>query len=193
MCGIAGIFNTKTPIDTKRLQKAASLLEHRGPDHTDCFVSGNIGLAHTRLSIIDLAGGDQPFRHPDNLTLVANGEVYNYLELRQQHQASGIEYQTGSDCESILHGYMKHGIDCLPQLNGMFAFALYDGNQNKLTIARDRLGIKPLFYAQTNKGWVFASEIKSLLALIDSTPNISDFAPTAIFATSVLFRHQYDI
>ena len=177
MCGIAGIYSYKDAPDEVSLQSAAERLDHRGPDHRDVFLRKSVGLAHTRLSIIDLVGGDQPLHSPDEkLHLVANGEIYNYVELRQKYEALGIMSRTASDCESILQAWRDDGLDGLKQLNGMFACALYDETKDQLTLARDRLGIKPLFYAQSAKGIVFASEIKAILPLLDQVPDINPSA-----------------
>lgn len=176
MCGIAGVFQKSGAVNRADLERAAALLQHRGPDHSDVFINGRIGLAHTRLSIIDIEGGDQPFHHPSGMHLVANGEVYNYVELQALHKQKSLRYSSHSDCECILHCYADKGLEGITQLNGMFAFALFDSSKNSLLLARDRLGIKPLFYAKTHQGLIFASEIKALLCLLDSVPSISDDA-----------------
>lgn len=176
MCGIAGVFNFSGDA-RESLERAAALLDHRGPDHRDVFIRKSAALAHTRLSIIDLSGGDQPLHSPDDqLHLVANGEIYNYLELRDKYQTMGLAAKTASDCESIIQVWRDQGLDGLQYLNGMFAFALYDEGQDQLTIARDRLGIKPLFYTKTSQGLVFASEIKAILPLLESSPQINPSA-----------------
>jgi asparagine synthase (glutamine-hydrolysing) len=145
----------------------AQRLAHRGPDHQGIHADGGTGLAHTRLSIIDLGGGDQPLYADDGrLSLIANGEIYNYIELRAELQQRGRRFATGSDCETILHAYAEYGDGFLGRLHGMFAFALHDRARDRLILARDRLGIKPLFLARTAAGWAFASEIKALLAII---------------------------
>lgn len=177
MCGIAGVYNYKGTADESSLLSAAKRLDHRGPDHRDVFIRKSVGLAHTRLSIIDLAGGDQPLHSSDDsLHLVANGEIYNYIELREHYESQGLNSRSASDCESILQVWRDKGLQGLPQLNGMFAFALYDEVRDQLTIARDRLGIKPLFYAQTTKGLVFASELKAILPLIEGGCEINPAA-----------------
>ena len=129
-------------------------------------MDGSLGLGHVRLSIIDLTGGDQPlFADDGRLVLVANGEIYNYVELRRELEAQGAVFSTHSDCETILHAYRHHGEGFLERLNGMFAFALYDRDEGKLMLARDRMGIKPLFFVETPEGCHFASEQKVLFSI----------------------------
>lgn len=139
-------------------------LAHRGPDGSGIYLNRNVGMVHTRLSIIDLDGGAQPLESPaEGLALVANGEVYNYVELRRELSSDGRVFRTGSDCETILHAYARDGLAGFERLNGMFAAAIHDRCQDRLVLVRDRLGIKPLFYAKTAGGWAFASEVKGLL------------------------------
>ncbi len=140
-------------------------MEHRGPDGEGYFVEDNIGIANRRLSIIDLAKGDQPiFSEDKGIVIVFNGELYNYPELRQELIRKGHRFYTDSDTEVIVHLYEDEGIQCLNKLNAMFTFALWDRKKKSLLIARDRLGIKPLYYYQDHKKLVFASEIKAILA-----------------------------
>ena len=163
MCGIAGVFLRRQLADPARLEALTRRLGHRGPDKVKTHLDGAVGLGHARLSIIDLAGGDQPlFADGGRLALVANGEIYNYVELRRELEALGAVFATHSDCETILHAYLYFGDGFLERLNGMFAFALYDRREQKLLLARDRLGIKPLFFAETPDGLYFASEQKAL-------------------------------
>ena len=174
MCGIVGVYQNKGFVDPERLLNAAQTLSHRGPDNSDSFVDRSFGMAHTRLSIIDLAGGDQPlFSRNDELVLIANGEIYNFIELRQNFEKRGHRFSTHSDSEVILHAYMAFGKDFLKVLNGMFAFALYDKDEQRLILARDRLGIKPLFMAHFANGVAFSSELKALLRLDQDTPKIN--------------------
>ncbi|HEX22207.1 MAG TPA: asparagine synthetase B, partial [Chromatiales bacterium] len=175
MCGIAGFYHRHpSPDAAERLQRMAASLHHRGPDDSGVYLRGGLGLAHTRLSIIDLEGGHQPlFDDQRGLALVANGEVYNFVELREELQAAGHRFATHSDCETILHAYAADPRDWLQRLRGMFAFALHDAREGTLTLARDRLGIKPLFYAETADGIAFASEIKALLTLLPTPPAIN--------------------
>lgn len=163
MCGIAGVFSA-SPVDNTMLDRMAQRLAHRGPDGQGRHVAGHVGLLHTRLSIIDLEGGAQPLKNEDHsLTLVANGEIYNYRELRVELEELGHRFATHSDCETILHAYEAWGMQFLERLQGMFAFALHDARRDELILVRDRLGIKPLYYCHDHRGLAFASEIKALL------------------------------
>ena len=169
MCGIAGC-RLRTGMPTPALlDSMTAALAHRGPDGSGRYSHGNTGLVHVRLSIIDLGGGAQPLYNEDaSLTLIANGEIYNYIELRVELEQRGHRFKTHSDCETILHAYEEYGQDFLQHLHGMFAFALYDSRNNSLLLARDRLGIKPLFFTQQSTGFYFGSEIKALLPFLDS-------------------------
>jgi len=165
MCGIAGIL-TRQQADQESVRRAVAALGHRGPDDDGVHAHQRCLLAHTRLSIIDLAGGHQPlFADEGRLVLVANGEIYNHVELRAELETRGHRFATHSDCEVILHAYREYGLDCLQHLAGMFAFALYDAGEDRLLLARDRLGIKPLFVRRTADGLGFASELKALWAM----------------------------
>jgi asparagine synthase (glutamine-hydrolysing) len=173
MCGIAGIFLRQHAVEGRCLDDLARRIVHRGPDKIKTHLDGALGLAHARLSIIDLAGGDQPlFADDGRLALVANGEIYNFIELRRDLEARGAVFATHSDCETILHAYLHYGDGFLEKLNGMFAFALYDRLEGKLLLARDRLGIKPLFFAEAAEGVFFASEQKALFPLLPGGPAI---------------------
>ncbi|MBK8638177.1 MAG: asparagine synthase (glutamine-hydrolyzing) [Chromatiaceae bacterium] len=173
MCGIVGLFNRSGPVRIAALETAVARLAHRGPDDQGTFVSGHFGMGHTRLSIIDLAGGHQPLKTADGtLTLIANGEIYNFIELRALLESRGHRFLTHSDCEVILHAYREYGENFLKHILGMFAFALFDSAHDRLILARDRLGIKPLFLAVRGSGVAFASEIKGLLPLLDELPDI---------------------
>ncbi|GBL46760.1 asparagine synthetase [glutamine-hydrolyzing] [Sulfuriferula multivorans] len=164
MCGIAGIYSVSAAVPQAALTQLAAALHHRGPDATGYYQTARLGLVHTRLSIIDLAGGNQPLYTRDRqLCVVANGEIYNHIELRATLEARGHVFSTHSDCETILHAYREYGDDFVRHLFGMFAFALYDVARDRLLLARDRLGIKPLFIKADSAGVVFASEIKALL------------------------------
>ncbi|HET8945730.1 MAG TPA: asparagine synthase (glutamine-hydrolyzing) [Candidatus Polarisedimenticolia bacterium] len=165
MCGIAGLlaFDGR-PADPRVLDAMGRSLSHRGPDGDGTFREHGVGLAHRRLSILDLAGGAQPMTTTDgDAVIVFNGEIYNFVELRAALEARGHPLATHSDTEVILHLYEEQGPDCVRELRGMFAFALWDRRRRRLVLARDRIGIKPLFYAQDRNGLVFASEIKALL------------------------------
>ncbi|MBL8860665.1 MAG: asparagine synthase (glutamine-hydrolyzing) [Planctomycetes bacterium] len=170
MCGIAGLAlaDPRAPLDTELVRRMARTLVHRGPDDEGLFVEGGVGLGFRRLSIIDVAGGHQPlFDEDGRIALVCNGEIYNFAELRAGLEARGHRFRTRSDVETILHLYQEHGERCAEHLVGMFAFAiadLRDPARPKLVLGRDRLGIKPLYWAQTAAGLVFGSECKALLA-----------------------------
>lgn len=168
MCGIAGIFHLETPkpVDPLRVERMCDAIAHRGPDGSGVWTAPGVGLGHRRLSIIDLAGSPQPMASTDGRAmLVFNGEIYNYRELRAELAAQGTVFHTDGDSEVILAAWQKWGADCLPRLNGMFAFAIYDLPTRQLFLARDRFGVKPLFYAPLSDGSViFGSELKALIA-----------------------------
>ncbi|HTU65469.1 MAG TPA: asparagine synthase (glutamine-hydrolyzing) [Steroidobacteraceae bacterium] len=174
MCGIAGVIS-REPLrngDMAAIRAANRAMAHRGPDGAGEFLAGgspdnraHLFMAMRRLGIIDVAGGQQPLRNEDrSLALIANGEVYNFVELRAGLEARGHQYRTGSDCESILHLYEDHGLEFVHRLRGMFAFALWDQSRRRLVLGRDRLGEKPLYLHRTADRIVFASELKVLLA-----------------------------
>ena len=166
MCGIVGIANSGSePIRPEILERMNLAIEHRGPDEDGFFVKDNIGLAMRRLSIIDLAGGQQPiFNSERTMAIVFNGEIYNFQQLRAELEQDGDEFYTNSDTEVILHLYQKHGAGCLDYLRGMFAFAIWDDTEKTLFIARDRVGKKPLLYShQPDGSLVFGSEFQAIL------------------------------
>ena len=172
MCGISGFYQScfdykKNKIWEERLQKMKNSLLHRGPDNNDIYIDSHIGLAHTRLSIIDLSSGHQPMKRTYNersATIIFNGEIYNYCELKNLMSKKGASFITNSDTEVILMGYLMYGTSFFESLNGIFALAIYDNNFDELIIARDHLGVKPLFYQELNNSFVFASEQKGLFA-----------------------------
>lgn len=169
MCGINGIaFSSRSgrTVDVRVLESMRDVITHRGPDDCGLYVDGRVGLGHRRLSIVDVAAGHQPMTNEDgSLHIVYNGEVYNHADYRAELEARGHVYQTHCDTETILHLYEEHGARSVESLRGMFAFAIWDQRKRELFIARDRLGVKPLYYAHTEDGSLFfASEIKSLLA-----------------------------
>ncbi len=166
VCGIAGIYNyaNDEPISDSVLRQMTNVLAHRGPDDAGFYVSGRIGLGHRRLSIIDVAGGHQPiFNEDGTMAIVFNGEIYNYRELTTLVKSRGHKIQTQSDTETILHLYEEFGDACVEYLRGMFAFAIWDARERKLLLARDRVGKKPLYYADVDGCLLFGSELKSLL------------------------------
>jgi asparagine synthase (glutamine-hydrolysing) len=165
MCGIAGIRLIDDQINPRVLDEMCDLLHHRGPDDRGTFVEKGIGLSMRRLSIIDLSTGKQPIFNEDrSMCIVFNGEIYNFMELRSELEKRGHKFSTNSDTEVILHLYEDNGENCVQYLRGMFAFAIWDKNRERLFIARDRFGIKPLYFFWNNKVFLFASEIKSILA-----------------------------
>jgi asparagine synthase (glutamine-hydrolysing) len=167
MCGIAGIVPRDPAATPERilLSRMIAALKHRGPDGFGFHATPGIGLAHARLSIIDLATGDQPIRNETGTVwVVFNGEIFNYIELRKRLEAAGHAFYTQSDTEVIVHAYEEFGLDFVRELNGQFAIALWDASARRLVLARDRVGIRPLFYARTPQGLLFASEAKSLFA-----------------------------
>jgi asparagine synthase (glutamine-hydrolysing) len=170
MCGIAGLLTPRNGPPVQRAELAAMIgsLHHRGPDGSTLHLDGPIGLAHARLSIIDIAGGTQPLFNEDrSVCVVFNGEIFNYLELRRELQARGHRFSTQSDTEVIVHLYEDHGVDFVDALNGQFAIALWDSRRQRLVLARDRSGIRPLFYTQAGERLAFASEVKALFTLPD--------------------------
>jgi len=161
MCGICGFIGIE---EDGLLERMTEALHHRGPDDCGCFAEGDVGLGHKRLSIIDLAGGHQPMFSPDgNLVIVFNGEIYNFAELRQALIGEGQRFATSSDTEVLLRLYQLEGAGALQKLNGMFAFAVYDRGRRELFLARDRVGIKPLYFVHDSGRFLFASETKSLM------------------------------
>ena len=163
MCGIAGIMTADgSAPDAVALEAMKNALLHRGPDGDAVWTSGDTGLVHTRLAIIDLETGDQPLFGPGGTALVANGEIYNYIELRDE--LSEVDFTTNSDCEPVLHYYRTYGPGFAEWLRGMYALALYDPQERRLVLSRDPFGIKPLYYAQAENGIAFASEAQALLA-----------------------------
>lgn len=165
MCGIAGIVlaDKDDRVSADRLRRMCDAMVHRGPDDEGIFTSGNAGLAMRRLSIIDVAGGQQPIANETgDIHLVCNGEIYNHQALRAELESRGHRFRTASDVEVILHLYEEQGADCVLQLRGMFAFALWDGRKRRLVLGRDRLGKKPLFYRLGPEGLIFGSEIRLL-------------------------------
>jgi asparagine synthase (glutamine-hydrolysing) len=167
MCGIAGIleFARDTRAEPAALRAMCQIIAHRGPDDDGFYTDGPVGIGMRRLSIVDVAGGHQPISSEDgSISIVFNGEIYNHLILREQLVARGHFYRTHSDTETIVHLYEEYGRDCVQHLRGMFAFAIWDRNKKTLFIARDRLGIKPLYYHLTSERLLFGSEIKVLVA-----------------------------
>jgi len=188
MCGIDGIISHK-PLDEAqqvRLRTMNNTLAHRGPNGEGFYTADHVALGMRRLSVIDLAGGWQPIYNEDHsLAVVANGEVYNYIELRRELAVRGHSFSTDGDIETILHFYEECGADCVFPLRGMYAFALHDSRNNRVLIVRDRMGEKPLYFYHQDETLIFASELKALLAVLPQKPEID---PAAI---DLYFHYGY--
>jgi len=166
MCGIAGIYHVEPsrPASEECVARMAAAITHRGPDDGTVHMDGPMGFGHRRLSIIDVAGGRQPIFNEDrSKAIIFNGEIYNFHPLTEDLIRRGHRFETRSDTEAILHAYEEYGEDCVRHLRGMFAFAIWDASKRELFLARDRLGIKPLYYAWDGHTFLFASEIKAIL------------------------------
>jgi asparagine synthase (glutamine-hydrolysing) len=201
MCGIAGIINYRSAEEKKSLLlKMSARLRHRGPDASGIYTRGPAGLAHTRLSIIDLNSGDQPIHNEDkSIWIVFNGEIFNYPELREQLVSKGHRFYTKTDTEVIIHLYEEFGTQMFEHLNGQFAFAIWDLNTEELLLGRDRMGIRPLFYFHQHHRLVFASEIKAIFT--DNTVprqidpnNLSDlFTCWSSFGDQTCFKNIFQV
>ena len=193
MCGIVGIvkWDPRDVVDEARLKRMRDALRHRGPDGEGLLIDGPVGLGHRRLAIVDVAGGHQPMANEDEtIWIVYNGEVYNHAALRPGLEARGHRYRTRSDTETILHSYEEEGERCVEQLQGMFAFALWDRARGQLLLARDRLGIKPLYYACTHEELLFASEVKAILAAGPIRPALNEAILPEFLATRFVAGEQ---
>jgi asparagine synthase (glutamine-hydrolysing) len=179
MCGIAGMIGREgETVTAEEVRRMTDTIVHRGPDDEGIFAQDNVGLGMRRLSIIDLSGGRQPIYNEDRtVTVVFNGEIYNFPELRRELESRGHQFYTHSDTEVIVHLYEEMGADCITQLRGMFAIALYDAKQNSILLARDRLGKKPLYYAVREGRLYFGSEIKAMLAV---APELASVDPEGV-------------
>ncbi len=196
MCGIAGVLHFDgTQADPALLRRMIAQLRHRGPDESGIHVDGGAGLGHARLSIIDLSGGHQPMSNEDrSLWVTFNGEIFNYIELREVLRAKGHRFATQSDTEVILHAYEEYGDDCVRHFNGQWGLAVWDGKRRRLFLSRDRLGVRPVYYTVAGKKFLFGSEVKSLFVDPDVTRALdprglnqvftfwSTLAPTTVFA-----------
>lgn len=190
MCGIAGILSFTGAPDAESVDRMVDLLEHRGPDDRGVFVEGPLGFGMRRLSIIDLSTGKQPiFNEDESMCIVFNGEIYNYPALREALLQKGHRFKTTSDTETILHLYEEYGASCVDHLQGMFAFAIWERKKNKLFIARDRFGIKPLFYFWDGSTLLFASETKSI-AEHPLVQKRLDLNSASHFFTYLYFPHE---
>ncbi|MFC0875436.1 asparagine synthase (glutamine-hydrolyzing) [Saccharicrinis sp. FJH2] len=199
MCGIVGILNkSNMPVQESILRKMADKIAHRGPDDEGFYISNNVGLGHKRLSIIDLNSGHQPMTSLDH-TIIFNGEIYNYIELRESLKYKGYRFETDSDTEVILKMFEEYGTDCLNYLNGMFAFVIYDKSRSTLFIARDHFGIKPLYYYNSKEYFLFGSEIKALLThpAVKAEPNYNSLQEYLTFqfvmGQNTMFEDIYKI
>lgn len=186
MCGITGLvyLDRQRPVRQKDLQRMCTTLFHRGPDDEGFFVDQFVGLGMRRLNVIDLVTGHQPISNEDgSVWIVFNGEIYNYPELRTELKGRGHRFSTNSDTETIVHLYEQYGVDCVKKLNGMFAFAIWDSRNQSLFIARDRLGVKPLYYFFDEHCFVFGSELKAVMAY-DGVPRQIDLEALDTFLTA---------
>jgi asparagine synthase (glutamine-hydrolysing) len=177
MCGICGIINfDQKPVQNQSLVQMMSRMKHRGPDDNGTFIEDNVGLGFVRLSIIDLtSAGHQPmFDITSRYVIIFNGEIYNYIELREELKKKGVTFRTNTDTEVLLYSYITWGPACLDKFNGMWAFAIYDKAEQSVFMARDRFGVKPLYYFADDKQLVFASDIPPILEVLDKKPEPDD-------------------
>ena len=186
MCAIVGIvkLDPRERVEEARLKRMRDVLRHRGPDGAGLWIDGPAGLGHRRLAIVDVAGGHQPMANEDQTAwIVFNGEIYNHASLRPELEARGHRYRTRSDTETIVHLYEEEGERCAARLQGMFAFAIWDRTRGRLLLTRDRLGIKPLYFACTDRELLFASEIKAILAAGSIRPEFNEAILPEFLAT----------
>lgn len=202
MCGIAGIFNIKRPgeISLDTIKSMTGVLNHRGPDEAGAYVDDYVGLGHARLSIIDLSSGVQPIHNEDqSLWIIYNGEVFNYVELKEELLQKGHRFYTTSDTEVVLHLYEEQGPNCLSKLNGQFGLAIWDARKKELFLARDRLGIRPLYYTIKDGSLVFGSEIKAIFMNEQIKREIDPVAIDQIFtfwttlSQKTVFKEIYEL
>src|SRR5688572_27206576 len=188
MCGIAG-FAATSPIGADgrdRARQMRDVLVHRGPDGAGLWADDHAVLAHRRLSIVDLAGGHQPLSNETGAIWVTfNGEIYNHADVRAELETAGHQYRTRSDTETIVHAYEQWGDECIHRFRGMFAFGLWDAPRRRLLLVRDRLGVKPLYWAQVGDRVLFASEIKAIL----ESGLIAPAANRAVFSEVLATRY----
>src|SRR5438552_3082883 len=185
MCGIAGIFNfDRKPVIEEEVRAMCDAMVHRGPDDAGYYVSDCVGIGMRRLSIIDIDGGHQPVHNEDrSVWVVFNGEIYNFRQLRLSLERKGHIFETDTDTEVIVHLYEEYGDSCVEKMRGMFAFAVWDEKQKKILLARDRLGVKPLFYSVKNERLAFGSELKVLLQLPDIERRLNWVAMGSLFSS----------
>jgi asparagine synthase (glutamine-hydrolysing) len=202
MCGICGMYNARSgePVTQERIDRMIHLLSHRGPDESGVYLDVNVGLGVARLSIIDLAGGHQPMSNETgDIWIAFNGEIWNYGQLRKELIEKGHHFRTTSDTETIIHAYEEYGVDCVARLHGMFGFAIWDHPRERLLLARDRVGKKPLYYTCVDGNLIFASEIKALLCHPSVTRQV-DVQALANFLSvryvpgpATIFAHIYKV
>jgi asparagine synthase (glutamine-hydrolysing) len=176
MCGICGIYNFKSgqPVSRELVHRMTETMFHRGPDRDGSYIDGALGLGMRRLRVIDLEGGDQPIANEDEtIWVIFNGEIYNHGELRLDLESRGHRFRSQSDTEVIVHSYEEYGVDCVKQFTGMFGFAVWDQLNQRLMLARDRMGIKPLYYRLDSNGIVFGSELKPILLQAGKSPDVN--------------------
>ena len=202
MCGISGFFNfnSSSEIQVNTLRKMLTRIKHRGPDESGIYLSDEVGLGNVRLSIQDLTSGTMPLSNSDgSLWIVFNGEIFNYIELKEELLDRNHTFITNSDTEVIVHLYEEYGPEFLNKLNGQFALAIWDKNRQELLLARDRVGIIPLFYTRINNSFVFASEMKSFLEFPDFNPKISAKVLSEYFtfwtslSSHTVFEHVFEL
>ncbi len=200
MCGIAGILDYNNDISSDIIKSMLAKIQYRGPDESGIYIGDNIGIGNVRLSIIDIANGQQPMSNDDrNLWIVYNGEIFNYIELRDELVKLGYKFKTSSDTEVLIKLYEEYKEECLNKLNGQFAFAIWDKEKNELFLARDRVGIRPLYYYFNNNTFVFGSEIKSILQAPDIKAEISPKALSQVFSfwttitPQTVFKNIYEL
>ncbi len=188
MCGIAGYFDKSNKASVTVLNRMLTRINHRGPDECGIYTDSNMGFGSVRLSIIDIAGGHQPMPNEDlTLWIVFNGEIFNYVELRKELEEKGHKFRTQSDTEVIVHLYEEYGEKCLSKLNGQFVFSIWDKNKQELFLARDRVGIRPLYYYQTSDLFVYGSEIKAIFEheKVNRELSVEGFSETFTFWTTI--------
>jgi asparagine synthase (glutamine-hydrolysing) len=182
MCGIAGFVSlTGRPADARRLMRMVDTLHHRGPDDQGAFAQGPVAIGAARLSIIDVAGGHQPISIEGGITVAQNGEIYNYVELRDELARAGRQITTACDTEVIAHLYATEGVSGFRRMRGMFAVAIWDAPRQRLVLARDRVGKKPLYCLEHQGEWLFGSEAKAILAVLDEVPPVNSAALLGFF------------
>ncbi len=188
MCGICSVYNAQSEelVPRSLIERMTGIISHRGPDESGVHLDGPVGLGIARLSIIDLSGGHQPISNETgDVWVVFNGEIWNYKTLRQELTEKGHRFSTNSDTETIVHAYEEYGMDCVTHLHGMFGFAIWDSSRERLMLARDRVGKKPLYYTRVDGNLLFASEIKSLLC----HPNVKREADVQALADFLSVRY----